>query len=371
MAKGKQLSNNSKLVHLNPKLDEEGLIRCDTRLKYAKYLAYDTKYPVFLPRNSSITKLIVKDHHEQNSHSGTNQVLSSLSSRYWIEAAREEIRQWEIECSYCKRMKSKPATQIMAPLPGNRLNMPLRAFSHTAVDFAGPFVTIQGRGIRREKRYLCLFTCLECRAVHLEMAYGLDTNSFMNAFYRFVSRRGLPVKMNLDNGTNFVGADRELKELVKLLNTDQIVRQTADKGIQWEFNPPAAPHFGGVHEAMIKCAKRAISRILQSAEVKDEELATAFVGAESLLNSRPLTHQSSNPADNTVLTPNHFLHGQSGDEFAPSSRYNTVQSTEEMAIYPGVSEGHMAQVASRVFTNTQCQESGFKQNRISRLVTSS
>ncbi|XP_053390684.1 uncharacterized protein LOC128553526 [Mercenaria mercenaria] len=138
--------------------------------------------------------------------------MSSLSTRFWIEAAREEIQDWENECSYCKRAKSKSAIQIMAPLPDIRLDMPMRAFAHTAVDYAGPYITIQGCGKRREKRYLCLFTCLTSRAVHLEMAYGLDTSSFLNAFYRFTSRRGVTVKMNSDNGTNFVGIKGTFEE---------------------------------------------------------------------------------------------------------------------------------------------------------------
>lgn len=80
----------------------------------------------------------------------------------------------------------------MAPLPLKRLETSLKAFTKVAVDFGGPFITMQGRGKRREKRYLCLFTCLTSRAVHLEMAYGLDVDSFMRAFCRMIDRRGLP-----------------------------------------------------------------------------------------------------------------------------------------------------------------------------------
>ena len=90
----------------------------------------------------------------------------------------------------------------------------------------------------------------------------------------------------------------------------------ANKGVKWTFNPPLAPHFGGVHESMIKSAKRAINAVLQNADVNDEELHSAFVGVEDLLNSRPLTYQSSHPADILPLTPNHFLHGRVGGEFA-------------------------------------------------------
>ena len=87
-----------------------------------------------------------------------------------------------------KKKKARAAQQIMAPLPENRTTVPLRAFQREAMDYGGQFIiiTIQGRGKWREKRYLCLFSCLNSRAVHLEMANGLDTYSFLNAFYRMV-----------------------------------------------------------------------------------------------------------------------------------------------------------------------------------------
>ena len=110
-----------------------------------------------------------------------------------------------------------------------------------------------------------------------------------------------------DNGTNFVGAAKELKALVKELDKQHMVRTTADKGVQWQFNPPFAPHWGGAYEIMIKAATRAVYQILHGADVIDEELLTAFVGAESLINSRPLTYQSSNAADCVPLTPNHLF----------------------------------------------------------------
>ena len=90
-------------------------------------------------------------------------------------------------------------------------------------------------------------------------------------------------------------------------------------GVKWHFNPPLGPHFSGVHEIMIKAAKKAIYAILGSADITDEELLSAVVGAEGLINSRPLTYQSSDPANLTPLTPNHFLHGQLGGRFSPDS----------------------------------------------------
>ena len=196
----------------------------------------------------------------------------------------------------------------------------LRAFDRIGIDYAGPFLTKQGRGKIRAKRYLCLFTCLATRAVHLEMSYSLDTDSFINAFTRMSSRRGTPTYVLTDNGTNFVGAEREMRELIEALDHDKIIQGTSKHHpIDWKFNPPSAPHFGGVFEAMIKSAKKAIKAILGDADNTDEELHTAICGAERLLNSRPITYVSSDPNDLSPLTPNHFLVGQIGRSFAPEA----------------------------------------------------
>ena len=94
--------------------------------------------------------------------------------------------------------------------------------------------------------------------------------------------------------------------------------------MKWSFNPPGAPHFGGIHEAMIKSAKKGIYGVLGNSDVMDEELITAVAGVKSLLNSRPLTYQSADLQDVVPLTPNHFLHGQLGGQFAPE----TVDTTD-------------------------------------------
>ncbi|XP_045178062.2 uncharacterized protein LOC123538159 [Mercenaria mercenaria] len=292
-------------------------MRSDSRLKFAKFIPYEVRFPIILPREHSVTKLIIKNCHEKVNHGGTNLTLAEISSRYWIIAAREEIREWEKRCAKCRRQKVQTSKQKMGPLPVERFGHSMRAFTNTAVDYAGPFITKQGRGKTRLKRYLCVFTCLTVRAVHLEIAYSLDTNSFLNALNRFVSRRGTPNLILSDNGTNFVGCVNELKDHYQNLDQSAIVKDASNRKIEWKFIPPNAPHFGGCHESMVKSAKKALYALLGNADITDEELHTAVVGAENLINSRPLTYQSSNPSDDIVLTPNHFLIGQLGGRFAP------------------------------------------------------
>ena len=304
---------DTKILPLNPQIDENGLIRSGGRLESADYLPFDVKYPIILPRGNWITKLIVNYYHEKDHHvAGQNQTLAKISWRFWILRGREEVRECENNCYGCKRRKVKIAKQIMAPFPEIRLKQPLRAFSRVSIDYGGPFITIQGRGRKRAKRYLCLFTCLLSCAVHLEMAYSLDIDSFLNAFCHMTSLRKLLEEVMSDDGTNFVRAKTELKELISKLGKSKIEKSAAKNGIKWLFNPLLCPHFGGVHETMIKAAKRTIYVILSKADITDEDLSTAVTGAEDLINSRPLTYQTADIKDDIPLTPNHFLYGLAG-----------------------------------------------------------
>ena len=160
--------------------------------------------------------------------------------------------------------------------------------------------------------------------------------------------------MTSDNGTNFVGAVNELKELVGQLDKDKIQGTTAQKGVKWTFNPPGAPHFGGAHEVMVKAAKKAIYAVLSSSDVTDEELITVVTGAESLLNSRPLTYQSANIKDDVPLTPNHFFAWANGWAVCTRERrHYEVQPTEEVAQGPRTDFLSVVQMVEGVLTNAE------------------
>ena len=131
----------------------------------------------------------------------------------------------------------------MADLPEERLDAS-PAFTNVGVDYFGPFIVTIGR--RNKKRWCCLFTCLTMRAVHIEVVPKLDTDSGLNAIMRFIARRGKPSTITNDNGTNFVGAERESAEYVAAWNKEGIEEHLIQRGIRWKYNPSAAPHFGGV-----------------------------------------------------------------------------------------------------------------------------
>jgi len=114
------------------------------------------------------------------------------------------------------------------------------------------------------KRYGCVFTCLAIRAVHIEIVHDLPTDSFIQAFSRFVSRRGPPIEVFSDNGTNFRGAETEIKTALEKWNPDRIENCLRTRGIKWNFNPPHTRHTGGVWKRMMRSLRRILRALLGS-----------------------------------------------------------------------------------------------------------
>ena len=153
--------------------------------------------------------------------------------------------------------------------------------------------------------------CFSSRAVHIEVASDYTADAFLATFRRFVSRKGLCLHLYSDCGTNFVGADRQLQDLFKAASRDgqRIMGSLAEEGITWHFNPPAAPHFGGLWEAAVKAVKHHLRRVIGEATLTYEEMATFLAEVEACLNSRPLQALSDDVDDLEALTPGHFLVG--------------------------------------------------------------
>ena len=101
-----------------------------------------------------------------------------------------------------------------------------------------------------------------------------------------------------------MGANNELRKCMKQLYEERIQNFCAPKEIEWKFQPPSAPHFGGAWERLVQCTKKTLKAILANRLVPKEVLRTAVVEAEGILNS---THVSTDAGDIEALTPNHFL----------------------------------------------------------------
>lgn len=149
----------------------------------------------------------------------------------------------------------------MADLPEDRVHSEKPPFSYVGVDCFGPFMVKQGRS--HVKRYGCIFTCVVVRAVHIEILHSLDTDSFLNALQRFMARRGQLELIRSDNGTNFVGGNRELREGIQNWNQQKIQNHLLQKGIDWKFNPSSASHMGGSWVRQIRTIRKILSALLK------------------------------------------------------------------------------------------------------------
>ena len=204
------VSSKSKLVSLSPFLDEHGIVRAGGWIE-RDGIPFCSRHPIVLSPDHDFTRLIVMNCHEGPKHEGVDHVRNELRQQYWILRCRATVRKILHQCYYCRRRKAKPVPPMMARLPYDRLQI-APAFSKVGVDFFGPLKVKHLR--KEEKRYGCLFTCMVTRAVHLAVAFSLSTDSFVMCLRRFIARGGKPTVMYSNNETNFVGANRELREYI-------------------------------------------------------------------------------------------------------------------------------------------------------------
>ena len=176
---------SSSIYKLDPVL-ENGLIRVGGRLHQAP-IESDTKHPAILPRKHHIIKLIINYYHQASGHSGVKYMLLLIREKFWIVGARSSVCNIVNACFNCRRCQAPVMQQKMASLPEERITPSRPPFTNVGVDCFDPFTV--GRRWTTAKRYGVLFMCLAIRAVHIEVVYSLDTESFINALRCFIARR--------------------------------------------------------------------------------------------------------------------------------------------------------------------------------------
>ena len=295
------LSKTSKIVKLNPFLDENGLLRMNGRMEDYK--------PIILHPQSHLTKLLVRDCHKKNMHSGVSTTLNEVRAKFWPLKGYATVKSIIHECFTCKKAHARLAGQQMATLPNWRTT-PSPPFTHVGVDYAGPlYVTKTGN----KKRYILLFTCGSTRALHLELTATLEKEDFLLAYSSFVSRRGVPTAFYSDNGTTFVAASKALPD------------------VRWNFITPLSPWHGGLWERMVRSVKTPLRKVIGEARLKETELRVVLIRVEAVVNSRPLA--KINDDDSVVITPAELITGrrlQQLDEsplvFSPSKRMKYIKT---------------------------------------------
>ena len=246
------------------------------------------------------------DCHKRVLHNGVKDTLTELRARFWVVRGRSVVKQIIRRCTICKRIEGLPYRPPKPPpLPRFRVAEE-PPFTHTAVDFAGPLFLKVNKICEESKVWICLYTCCVVRAVHLDIVPNLSTEAFLRSVKRFAARRGLPQRFLSDNGKTFKSAATLIKAIV---TSQEVQEQFLNLGVEWQFNVERAPWWGGVFERMIKMTKSCLRKMIGRARLSYDELITAIIEIEMVINSRPLSYITGDDMEEP-LTPSHLMIGK-------------------------------------------------------------
>ncbi|KRZ56324.1 hypothetical protein T02_10589 [Trichinella nativa] len=276
----------SRLSRLDPFMDEEGFLRVGGRLENAQ-LPSHMKHPVILPGYHALTMGLIRLCHARQLHAGTTHTLAILRQQHWVFKGRTQVEKVIQHCFACRRAMARLIQPRMAALPSSRV-VEAAAFAHTGMDFTGPLLIRVGKKAT-SKCYVCLFTCMASRAVHLELVPEMTTARVMQALRRFIARRGRPEIIQSDNFRSFKAAASELRQLWRHVDVDRVQRELVGHRIHWKFITERAPWMGGYWERLVRSIKESLRKNLGRALLDEEELKTTLCEVEASLNARPLT----------------------------------------------------------------------------------
>lgn len=312
-------------AHLRLVKDDAELWRCRGRFLNSN-LPIEAKFPIYVPKESWVTELLIKKVHQKAHHSGPGNTLLIIREKYWIPSGRRICRKVINQCLPCKIHLLKSFAIPQEPdLPDARVCQS-EPFEHVGVDYFGPLITKEGG--QSKKCYVALYTCLIVRAIHLEMADDLTAEAFLQTFRRFIARRGVPRTITSDNGTNFQLGEKLVKELWKNTAIQEFV---AEKRIQWKFISERAPWFGGFYERMIGLVKHCLRRTIRKSILEKTDLHTILIEIETTINSRPLTFIKTEEIEQPLRPADFLLPGrQQSDLTIP----RVVLDEEDPDFYP-------------------------------------
>ncbi|XP_067635222.1 uncharacterized protein [Eurosta solidaginis] len=307
LLKDEQLHRQSSIRSLTPYLDNDQIMRIQGRLDAATVLPVEARRPILMPSKHIVSELIMRQYHERLHHQNFALKLYEARQKFWFTHAKSLLKSVQRTCITYHIDRAKPAAPLMVQLPEDLVTPSVKPFFYAGVDLFGPFNVTVGR--RREKRWVVIFTCLTTSAAYLELAHDLSTDAFLLCLRNFINRRGTPIRIRSDNGTNFVGAQRELNEAHRMLNFERISDEATSRNIDWKFNCPSNPSSGGCWERLIGVVKRILLKTLREEAPKEDTLRSVLIEAENILNSRPLTDVPLSSEGDDPITPNHFLVG--------------------------------------------------------------
>ena len=302
--KNKKQIKHGKYAKLRLFLDENGVIRCQSRVQFT--LTKDNRNaPVLMDMTNRFTEAYIKNIHVSNNCANHNFTINVIRQEAYGFKLSVYIKSIISKCRICSRYRAHPYRYPQQPVLPLQRAMRDRPFAATGVDYAGPFTVKQGES--DIKVWLCLFTCLMSRAVYLVIVEDLRSTTFLSALKELSARRSQPKMLLSDNATTFVHAS---KILTYIATQADVKNQLTNLGIDWKFSPAKASWQGGVFEALIRLVKSQMYIMLGNGLFTLLDFRNFIISIEALLNNRPLCRAS----EQEIITPNHILNGSGAVE---------------------------------------------------------
>ena len=296
---------------LNLIIDDHGLLRCRGRYENAE-LTQGARCPKLLPTAEYYTRLIIKDFHSKTMHSGVSQTLARTRMQYWIPQGRLQVKKVINNCKVCRRIEGGPFPMPkMPPWPKERVAQSF-PFEYTGLDYLGPFYvkiyTEDSNQPAVKKVWVCLFTCVAVRAIHLELIEDLSAQEFLLGLRRFIARRGMPRQIVSDYAKQFKTARVVLNRAwSEVLSSSEVNDYVVKQGIHWKFIVDLAPWMGGFYERLVGLTKRALRKTIGMRSLTERQLSTILTEVEAVVNSRPLVYVDSDINSSFPISPLNFL----------------------------------------------------------------
>ena len=294
------------LVHrLNLYLDADGVLRSRGRFAHVVHYNREVLHPILLSKSHHLTSLIIRDCHNRCKHLGVQTTVNFLRSHgYWVPRARQVVKNVLSQCVICKKMNAFAFRYPkMTSMPKHRMKL-VRPYEHCGVDFTGQlWVNSERKNEPPIKMYILIYTCLNIRAIHIDLLPDMSTKSFLMSFNRFCNIYGIPGNLYSDNARSFLSAGKILSNiLVDSPTVDHFQRNS----INHITIPLYSAWVGATWERLIRVVKSCLHRTVGRAKLHYFELLSILSDIQNAVNSRPLTYRSSDK-DLEVITPNSFL----------------------------------------------------------------
>ena len=289
--------------NLNLVLDEFGILRSDGRSGKCEAFEYDLVNPILLAKDHSLTKLIIEDCHYQCQHLGIGSTLNKVRmAGFWIPRPRQAVKNVISSCHLCRRLNSLSFKYPkVTNLPKHRVNF-IKPYQHVGIDYTGSIFVKDTKGFK--KMYLLIFTCLNVRAVHIELVPDMNTYTLVLAIIRFTDIYGIPTHIYSDNAKSFIAGCDVMKEIFL---ASKFCEHYSKYNIKHIRIPAYSAWVGSTWERMIRVIKSCLYKVVGRSTLGYYKLLNILSNVQNAVNSRPLTYRCSDDNGLEVITPNCFI----------------------------------------------------------------